>query len=145
LALLSLLALVSLTACRDECSGDTACARTQRQAQFRIYDPTGRVAAQVLPSDIVASSVRSGPDGAKTNFVTFELTPRGKQHFHQLTAGLARRGAALHRVQHFALEVHGHVYARPYIDYRLSPDGFDGQGGVEIAGVPRKLAGRFVH
>jgi hypothetical protein len=109
-----------------------------------MYDPSGRVADEVTVSDVVVSSVRTGPDGGRTNtdFIYFALTPRGRQRFHHLTAGLAHRGSTLHRVQHFAFEVEGRIYARPFIDYRINPDGLDASTGLEIPGVPPMAAKR---
>jgi hypothetical protein len=50
--------------------------------------------------------------------------------------------ALLHQVQHFALDVSRHVYARPFIDYRSTPDGVDGKAGFEIPGLSPKVAKR---
>jgi preprotein translocase subunit SecD len=148
LACLVLAAAGLLVGCtQTKCSDNAACAAGKQgpQTRLRIYDPNGQAADVLTASDIVASSVRTGAEegGVHTDFIAFELTPRGQKRFHRLTAGLAHRGASLHRLQHFAFEVNGRVYARPFIDYRISPDGFDASGGVEIAPIPPKVAKRL--
>jgi hypothetical protein len=125
----------------------TGCGGTHdgSRAGLRIYDPSAHVKGQVTAGDVVPSSVRTGPESggtAHTYFIYFGLTSRGRQRFHSLTRALARRGARLHRVQRFAFEVNGHVYGRPFIDYRLYPNGIDGSSGIEIPGVPPKSAKR---
>ena len=75
--------------------------------------------------------------------INFELTGHGQESFLQLTRGLAQRGAKLHRVQHFAIAVRGRVYSRPFIDYRLSPDGLEANTGVVISNVPPSSAKRL--
>jgi hypothetical protein len=112
-------------------------------AGLRIYDPSEHMAGEVGPTDVVRSSVRTSPDQPGTAVLFFQLTSRGKQRIHTLTRALARRGARLHRNQHFAFAVSGHVYARPFIDYRALPNGIDGEPGIEISGIPRKVAQRI--
>jgi hypothetical protein len=106
-------------------------------AGLRIFDPAGHVKSEVSPTDVIRSSVRTSVDQG-TAVLYVQLTRRGNQRIRRLTQGLAQRGAQLHRVQHFAIEVSGHIYSRPYIDYRMMPDGFDGEQGIEISGVPPK-------
>jgi preprotein translocase subunit SecD len=117
------------------CGGSRHAATTQRPpADLRIYDPAGHVPVEVTDRDVVASSVKTWR-GAGTTNINFELTPRGQRRLLRLTRSLARRGATLHRVQHFAIAVRGRVYSRPYIDYRLTPDGVDAKTGLEIANL----------
>lgn len=126
------------------CGGDHRSATIdQAREGIRIYDPSGRVAAEVTEADVISSSVKTWRGaGAGTN-VNLELTAHGRRGFRRLTGGLAHRGAQLHRVQHFAIAVDDRVYSRPFIDYRISPDGLDATGGVEIANVPTKMAERL--
>jgi hypothetical protein len=131
------LALAAATGCGGE--------HQASPSGLRIYDPSGHVPGQVIASEVVASSVRTGPEGGRTThgyFIYFDLTSQGKKHIHTLTAGLARRGRQLHHFQHFVFEVGGHVYGRPFIDYRAFPDGIDGSSGIEIPGVAPKVAKR---
>jgi hypothetical protein len=72
----------------------------------------------------------------------FRLTGQGATKFHALTRGLARRGARLRRNLAVAIEIDGRVRARPFVDYRLYPDGLDGSQGIEVQ-LPRALARRF--
>ena len=112
-------------------------------AGLRIYDPAGQVKGEVGPTDVVQSSVTASTDQAGTAVLAFALTRHGNERIRSLTRALAQRGARLHRNQHFAFEVSGHVYARPFIDYRATPDGIDGESGIEIPGLGRKVANRI--
>jgi preprotein translocase subunit SecD len=113
--------------------------RSAAPADLRIYDPTGHVRFEVTERDIVASSVKTWR-GDGTTSINFELTRHGQRSFLALTRGLAHRGAMLHRVQHFAIAVRGRIYSRPFIDYRLTPDGLDATTGVSIANVRPRMA-----
>jgi hypothetical protein len=106
---------------------------------MRIYDPTGHVTGEVTEVDVIPSSVETW----RGTSVNLELTARGRRRFLRLTRGLAHRGAKLHRVQHFAIEIGGRVYSRPFIDYRVWPDGLDATPGVELSNVPPKIARRL--
>ncbi len=116
----------------------------QRPPGMRIYDPARHVAGEVTETDVIPSSVKTWRGEGATN-ITFELTAHGRRSFLRLTRGLAHRGAKLHRVQHFAIEIGGRVYSRPFIDYRLSPDGLEPTPGVEISNVPPKIAKRLAN
>jgi len=139
---LALVALPVLTASLALSSVSPALDRTD-QFGFRIYDPTGRVSTEVTGADLVRSSVRAvhQPGGAATLYL--RLTKAGAAKFHSLTRALARRGAQLHRHQSFAVEIGGHVYARPWVDYRADPDGMDGSSGLEMVSVPLAVAQRL--
>jgi hypothetical protein len=109
---------------------------------LRIYDPTGRAGAEVTATDVIRSSVRTGPESRGTAYLYFALTRRGRQRFRSLTRALARRGTRLDHFQHFAFAVSGRIYGRPFIDYRAFPDGLDGQPGIELPGIRPKVAKR---
>jgi preprotein translocase subunit SecD len=137
---LSLLALVALVA---GCGGGHHSATAHRPpADIRIYDATGHVRVEVTERDVVGPSVKVWRADGTTN-ITFELTTRGQRMFLRLTRGLARRGAKLHRTQHFALAVRGRVYSRPFIDYRASPNGLDATEGLSISNVRPGIAKRL--
>jgi len=123
------------------------CGGTHQQARLglRIYDPTGHAKDEVTATEVIRSSVRTGrePGGKGTAYLSFALTRRGNQEIRSLTRALAQRGARLHQPQHFAFEVSGHIYAHPYIDYRVTPDGVAGKGGMEIPGLSPKVARRI--
>jgi hypothetical protein len=74
--------------------------------------------------------------------VYFEMTKEGQSKFRGLTAALADRGAKTHRLESFAFEVSGRVYARPTVDYREFPRGLDAGSGLEFASLPWKTAKR---
>jgi hypothetical protein len=133
------LALLLVIGVSAGCSGS----RTAPPIGLRIYDPAGRVKGQVTSTDVVRSSVRTSREPGGTAGIFFALTRRGKQRIHRLTRALAHRGARLHRIQQFAFEVRGHVYARPRIDYRAFPDGIDGAPGIEIPGLTPGAARRI--
>jgi preprotein translocase subunit SecD len=67
--------------------------------------------------------------------VIAQLTQHGQERFEGLTLKLAQRGAELGRPQHFLLVVDREVYASPYIDYRLNPDGITGDNGIQFDGL----------
>jgi hypothetical protein len=66
------------------------------------------------------------------------------EHFDELTRLVAERGVREHRNQHFAVAFDGHVYARPYLDYRLYPKGLRGDSGLELANLPSSVAQKVV-
>jgi len=108
------------------------------QTEFRIFDPSGRVRVQVTGADILDGSVE-----ASKTAVSAEFTNGGNAKFCALTRALARRGARLHRVQHFAIEVDRRVVSRPYIDYRAEPKGLCGPAfeiDVESAAEAQRIA-----
>jgi preprotein translocase subunit SecD len=77
--------------------------------------------------------------------VTAQLTQEGQRRFEALTRTLANRGATLGTPQHFLLVIDDDVYAAPYIDYRLNPDGIPAENGIQFSGLAslketRKLA-----
>ena len=113
-------------------------------ADLRIYDPAGHARVEVTDRDVVPSSVKTWRGDGATN-INFELTARGQRSFLRLTRSLARRGAKLHRAQHFAIAVRGRVYSRPFIDYRLTPGGLDAKSGLSIANVPPSEAKRVAN
>jgi hypothetical protein len=110
---------------------------------MRIYDPSGRVSAEVTEADVISSSVKTWSGAGAGTSINLELTAHGRASFLRLTRRLAHRGAKLHDVQHFAIAVDDRVYSRPFIDYRMSPDGLDATGGVQIANIPSKMAERL--
>jgi hypothetical protein len=112
----------------------------QAHSGLRIYDPDGRINAQVTSGDVYRSSVQTSSESGGTAVVYIALTPVGDKRFRRLTGSLAHQGARLHREQHFAFEVDGHVYARPSVDYHAFPDGYSGRAGIDIHGIPGAAA-----
>jgi preprotein translocase subunit SecD len=125
----------------------TAASVTTARVHLRIYDADGHAKPELTLADIVRSSVRADFDPSSRQAVLFfAFTKPGDRKFHLLTRALARRGARLHRYQHFAFAVNGHVYTRPFIDYKAYPNGFaTGSVGVSMSlpsvKVARRLAG----
>ena len=108
-----------------------------------MFDPTGAVRIELTSADIVPSSVQVN---ATPGAVTAQFTTAGGRKFCALTRALARRGARLHRVQHFAVAVGGHVVSRPFIDFRAFPKGFcAGPPDFEIDVGSRTDAERLAH
>lgn len=108
-------------------------------------DPTAKrvyvFGAPKLGGDVLdRKTVRADVD-AQTGqpVVIAQLTRHGQERFAALTLKLARRGAELRRPQHFLLVVDREVYASPYIDYRLNPNGIPGDNGIQFDG-PASLA-----
>jgi hypothetical protein len=122
------------------CAALAAAARdTFRPLKLRIYDPAGQIRAAVRAADVVRPSARATREPDGSGALSFRLTKHGVATFHILTRGLARRGARLHKRQAFVLEIN-HKSARPEIDYRVSPDGVDASGGLEVSGMPFSVA-----
>ena len=99
---------------------------------LRIYDPTGQVKTELTISDIVRSSAMADRSVGGVPALIFTLTKSGQAKFHVLTRALARRGARLHRNQVFAIAIDGHVYATPFIDYKVEPDGIPAGPAMEM-------------
>jgi hypothetical protein len=65
--------------------------------------------------------------------VLVQLTPAGREAFHDLTRTLAQRGRG-DDLQHLAIVIDDRVYSVPFIDGRITPDGIDGAEGTHISG-----------
>jgi preprotein translocase subunit SecD len=114
-------------------------------------DPTAKTvyvfgAPKLTGDDLDRTTVRADIDpttGEPT--VIAQLTPDGQRRFQGLTLTLARRGAELGKPQHFLLVIDREVYAAPYIDYLINPDGIPADTGIQFDGLgsldeTRKLA-----
>jgi preprotein translocase subunit SecD len=114
-------------------------------------DPTAKTvyvfgAPKLTGDDVDRTTVRGDVDpqtGRPTVFA--QLTPMGQRRFSDLTRALARRGAKLKQPQHFLIVIERQVYAAPYIDYRVNPDGIPADNGIQFEGLAsldetRKLA-----
>jgi hypothetical protein len=120
-----------------------ACGDTKKPIHLRIYDPKGLTAVEITNVDIRRASVRASfQRGAAT--VSFRLTKKGVKEFRSLTRSLARRGARLGKRQRFALSLGNRVYARVLVDFRAFPNGLDARPGLQIDGVGKALALRFL-
>jgi len=128
-------------------TGAAVCAPSTRSAarhvELRIYDSVGQAKWEVRTPDVVRSSARASRQPGGVAALYFRLTTNGAFKFHSLTRALARRGTRLHRSQRFAFEVDGRVYARPFIDYRASPNGLDGRSGIQVGGLKLATAQRL--
>jgi len=129
-----MIALVSVAGLASACGGS--------RLEMRIYDPSGNAKPEVATPDFIRRSARAIRFSGQS-MLSLRLTDTGAKKFKNLTRILARRGARLHRMQAIAFEVDGHTYARAAIDYRLSPNGFDGSSGIEFSAVPPKVARRL--
>jgi len=121
-AILATLVVVSLL---------TACGASN-DLEFRIYDTRHQANIEILTSDLVRESAKVHKLPGNPATVYFKLTDQGQSKFRRLTRALAKRGARLHAFQQMAVEVNGKVYARPGIDYKVMPDGFTPDTGLEI-------------
>ena len=114
------------------------------QFTLRVYDPTGLVKTEVTSADVVRSSFRAVLQPGGSAAVVGTLTRAGDSKFCSLTRALARRGARLRRPQHFAFEVAGRVYARPWVDYKAFPNGVCGSPAFEVVGMRLAVARTLV-
>jgi hypothetical protein len=112
---------------------------------LRMYDASGAANTALTLADVARSSVTAAPDPITPGVYAlyFRLTNQGVTKFDRLTRLLAQRGARLDSFQHLVFEVNGHVYARPAVDYLLSPHGLDGRNGIEIPGLKQRTATRL--
>ncbi len=95
--------------------------------------PVPTVQFFVLRGDPALSSAKifdptAGTDTSGNPDVTVRFTATGAERFQQLTATVARRGAAVSGVglmldQHFAIVLDGQILSVPSIDFRPYPDG----------------------
>jgi preprotein translocase subunit SecD len=84
------------------------------------------------------AKVDTAPTGEPVVLLSF--TAEGTAKFERLTRAVAHRGAKAGRPFHVLIEVDGRALTRPYIDYRLNPDGISGQSGIEITGFSSRGA-----
>ena len=109
---------------------------------LRIFDPMGRVHAQVTLAGIVRSKtrvIRLPSDRAGAGNISLAFTKAGWTSFCSLTRGLAHVGARLHRLQSDALKVDGRLYSRGYIEYQIYPNGLCVKGSSPRILFPMKL------
>ena len=110
-----------------------ATARSGRKVTLRIFDPKGRVHAQVTLAGIVRSQTRviqlPGDQPGSAN-LSLGFTRAGWTSFCSLTRGLAHLGSRLRRLQSDALKVDGRLYSRGYIEYRIYPNGLCVKGSA---------------
>jgi preprotein translocase subunit SecD len=104
-------------------------------------DPTAKTvyvfgAPKLTGEDLDRQTIRAEVDPQTGRPAVFaQLTRRGRERFAALTLELARRGAEIGRPQHFLIVVDREVYASPYIDYRLDPEGIPADNGIQIDGL----------
>ena len=126
-------------------------ARDLRCKREACPDPAAKTvyvfgAPKLSGDDLDRTTVRADIDpqtGRPT--VLAQLTRRGQKRFADLTLTLARRGAELGKPQHFLIVIDRQVYAAPYIDYRINPNGIPADNGIQFDGLAslgetRKLA-----
>jgi hypothetical protein len=87
----------------------------------------------------ITNPQRSSDHGTGAPTVTFGFTPNGKQAFQSLTAQITRRGSLVSGLghalnQHFAVALDSELITVPLIDYKLFPNGINGDSGAEIFG-----------
>jgi hypothetical protein len=140
--LVSLFAVVLASGCGDSSVESRV---NSSQLQVRIYDTSGRTQVEVQTPDVLRRSARAQNVSGGSADVYFRLTREGEAKFRHLTRTVARRGARLHRLQRIAFEINGKVYARPSIDYKFYPNGFDGSTGLLLAGLKLATAERLVY
>jgi preprotein translocase subunit SecD len=99
---------------------------------FQIYDTRHQANVKILTSDLVRESVKAYKLPGNSPAVYFKLTDQGQSKFRRLTRALAKRGARLHAFQQMAIEINGKVYDRPGVDYKVMPDGFTPDTGLDI-------------
>jgi len=106
------------------------------ESEFRIYDPTGKVATQITTADIDRSSAGVLPLENVRAAVYVNFTDSGKSKFCRLTRSLAHRGRTLRKPQSFVVEISGRERRRPTIDYEANPNGSCAAPGIQIDGLP---------
>jgi hypothetical protein len=119
-----------------------AMARSGTKVTLRVFDPVGRVRAQVTLAGIVRSetrTIRIPGDPSGVGRLSLAFTKTGRTSFCSLTRGLAHVGARLHNLQADALEVNGRIYGRGYIEYRIFPDGLCVSGSAPQIQFSMKL------
>jgi hypothetical protein len=119
---------------------DPALCGRPTQTDISIYDPTHHVKVELTSDDFVPSSARAEPQPGGSASLYVGFTSEGAAKFCRLTRDLARRGARLHREQHFAFAAGLAIYARPRVDHRANPEGICGAPGVEVSGMRPALA-----
>jgi SecD/SecF fusion protein len=89
-------------------------------------------------SDITNPQQSTDPNTGAPN-VTFGFSSKGKHAFQNVTAQIAQRGSRVSGLgqslqQHFAVALDNQLVTVPYIDYKLYPDGINGDNGADISG-----------
>ena len=92
-----------------------------------------------LASSDITNPQQSTDRGTGSPNITFGFTSRGKTEFQNLTAQITRRGSLVSGLgqslnQHFAVAVDDQLITVPFIDFKLYPDGINGNIGADISG-----------
>ena len=111
---------------------------------LRIFDPSGIAKTQVTSVDVIRLSVRAVRKAGGSADLVGDFTKTGRAKFCALTRALARRGARVGVAQPLAIEVAGHVYARPRVDFKAFPTGLCGSPSFEWL-MDLTLARRLAH
>jgi hypothetical protein len=113
---------------------------SEKELEFRVYDPMGMVQTELTSADIVRRSAAAGPGHGGDGTLELALTDTGASKLCRLTRSLARRGRALGELQSFVVEVNGRELARPDLDHEATPDGICGAPGIQVNGIPLEYA-----
>jgi hypothetical protein len=98
-----------------------------------------RINQSVLTGGDITNPRPSVDPNTRTPVVTFGFTASGRRGFQQMTARLARRGSSVSGLgqtlnQHFAIVLDNRLISVPFIDYKIYPDGINGELGADISG-----------
>jgi SecD/SecF fusion protein len=85
--------------------------------------------------DVAGAQAFPGDDGEEEGaVVSIDFTEGGAERFHDLTRGVARRGARLGERQRIAIALDNRIVTIANLDYDRYPDGIDGTQGASISG-----------
>jgi SecD/SecF fusion protein len=92
----------------------------------------------MLGNAIVNPKPSTDPN-TRTATVEFGFTAAGRRGFQALTKAISHRGTEVSGLgetlnQHFAIVLDNKLLTVPFIDYKLYPDGINGDNGADIAG-----------
>ena len=106
------------------------CGSSEHHASLRIAGEGG--IGPVLSRADLRSARADVDQNTSQPVVLLELTREGQRKFLVLTRRVVRAGRRRHRPAHVVIFVNGRVISRPYIDYRVFPNGLPADSGVQI-------------
>lgn len=109
-------------------------------AGLYIFAPGHFAWGVVTPDEVVRSSIHVVRRPGHHAAVALSFTAVGSAAFCRLTRAAAERGEAVHRNQHFVVQVNGAIFGRPFVDYRAFPNGLCGTPGFEFVAEDPALA-----
>lgn len=115
-------------------AADLGAANGPREPQFFVLR-----GAPVMSNNAIVDPRAARDRNTGAADIEFGFTAAGRRAFEAVTAAVSRRGSLVSGLgetfnQHFAIALDNRLLTVPFIDYKVYPDGINGDNGADIAG-----------